>query len=75
MRLLRWLAVPDPGTEPSLATLLGRHRDVGAWVDSAVNDPASGVGERELAEALGRVLAATRSYGLLCSGFAPPTTP
>lgn len=26
VRLLRWLAVPDPDTEPSLATLLGRHK-------------------------------------------------
>ena len=60
VRLLRWLALPDSGTEPSLGGLLDRHRDVDAWVDSAVNDAAVGVGDRELGTALGRVLAATR---------------
>lgn len=60
VRLLRWLSRPAATSDRSLAALLARHRDVDAWVDSAINDAASGVGDRELGEALGAVLRATR---------------
>jgi PglZ domain-containing protein len=44
MRLLRWLATPS-GAEPNIAGLIGRHRNHDAWVDSAVNDAATGVSD------------------------------
>jgi hypothetical protein len=59
VRLVRWLA-HDTAAGPQLAALVDRHRDADAFVDSAVNDAATGVGEPDLGAALESVLAVVR---------------
>ena len=59
VRLARWLAM-DSSTATTFRALLQRQRDADAWVDSAVNDAAAGVGDSELGAGLGAVLAAVR---------------
>lgn len=61
VRLTRWLSRPDVVPDQSMATLVGRHSDVDAWVDSAVNDAARGVGDADLGSALEAVLRPTRA--------------
>lgn len=51
-------AEPGAGT---LHALINRHRDADAWVDSAINDAAPGVGDPDLGAALAAVLATTRA--------------
>lgn len=61
VRLLRWLViapVDDPVTDLAAATQ--RHADIDAWVDSAVNDAAPGVGDADLGSGLAAVLDAVR---------------
>jgi hypothetical protein len=60
-RLARWLAADSSASESTLPALLGRHRDTDAWVDSAVNDAASGTSDPELGAGLAAVLAAVRT--------------
>ncbi|PRY37178.1 PglZ domain-containing protein [Geodermatophilus tzadiensis] len=60
VRLARWLALDSTAAESTLPALHRRHLDVDAWVDSAVNDAAAGVGEPELGAALAAVLAAVQ---------------
>lgn len=55
VRLVRWLARPDPPVD-GLGAMVARHRDDDGWVDAAVNDAAAGVGDPELGSALGAVL-------------------
>ncbi len=57
VRLLRWLSSLSDTEEPDLATLARRQAGVDAWVDSAVNDAATGVDDRAVAAALEHVLA------------------
>jgi hypothetical protein len=59
VRLVRWLALDTTAGAP-LASLVERHRDADAFVDSAVNDATTGVGDPELGSALSAVLAAVR---------------
>lgn len=61
VRLARWLSQPDEEPDPSLAALVGRHCDVDAWVDSAVNDAARGAGDPDLGAALSAILGPTRA--------------
>ena len=61
VRLARWLAGDSVSRDTTLPTLLGRHRDEDAWVDSAVNDAAPGVSDPELGAGLAAVLAAVRT--------------
>lgn len=61
VRLVRWLATPDDPTEPGLRAHLARQADTDAWVDSAVNDAARGVGEADLGAGLAAVLQRTRT--------------
>jgi hypothetical protein len=61
VRLARWLAAPSPTDSTGLPVLLRRHADTDAWVDSAVNDAASGVSDPELGAGLAAMLAATRT--------------
>ena len=61
VRLARWLAADSAARGTTLAALLGRHRDEDAWVDSAVNDAASGVSDPDLGAGLAAVLAAVRA--------------
>ncbi len=61
VRLTRWLSQPDLTEDRSLQALVARHTDVDAWVDSAVNDAARGVGDADLGSALEAVLGLTRS--------------
>jgi hypothetical protein len=56
VRLVRWLSLPAGAAGRTLAALVDRHRDVDAWVDAAVSDAASGVGDADLAGALNAVL-------------------
>jgi hypothetical protein len=60
VRLARWLAVGTGAAKPGLATLIERHRDADAFVDSAVNDAAAGVGEPDLGASMSAVLAVVR---------------
>lgn len=60
VRLARWLSQPDDEPEQTLHALVARHSDIDAWVDSAVNDTARGVGDPGLGSALERVLRPTR---------------
>ncbi|MCZ2839922.1 BREX-2 system phosphatase PglZ [Modestobacter sp. VKM Ac-2985] len=60
VRLTRWLAVDSRGEGHDLAALHRRHLDADAWVDTAVNDAAPGVGDPELGEALAAVLELVR---------------
>lgn len=60
VRLTRWLSQPDDQPDQALQALMARHSDVDAWVDSAVNDTARGVGDPDLGSALERVLRPTR---------------
>jgi len=60
VRLTRWLALDTSTPATSLPALVRRHSDADAWVDSAVNDAAAGVGDPDLGAALGAVLAAVR---------------
>lgn len=60
VRLARWLATPVSAGVSSLIGLIGRHRDADAWVDSAINHAAVGVGDPDLGRALGAVLEAAR---------------
>lgn len=61
VRIARWLAVPSLADSTGLPFLLRRHADQDAWVDSAVNDAASGVSDPELGAGLAAVLAAARA--------------
>jgi PglZ domain len=61
VRLARWLALDTTTSKPTFTALLERHRDVDAWVDSAVNDAATGVGDPGLGAGLSAVLSATRT--------------
>ena len=61
VRLLRWFSLPPAPTGQALEALVARHCDVDAWVDSAVNDAARGVGDPELGVALEAVLRVTRT--------------
>lgn len=61
VRLVRWLAMPADARRATLQVLLDRHRDADAWVDSAINDAAPGVGDPDLGAALAAVLAVTRA--------------
>lgn len=60
VRLARWLSQPDGVPGRSMEALVDRHGDVDAWVDSAVNDAARGVGDEDLGSALEAVLQPTR---------------
>jgi hypothetical protein len=60
VRLARWLSQPDQAPEPGLHALIARHGESDAWVDSAVNDSARGVGDAEMGSALACVLHLTR---------------
>ncbi len=61
VRLVRWLAESSSATGSSLRALLGRHGGSDAWVDSAVNDAASGASDPDLGAGLAAVLAAVRA--------------
>lgn len=61
VRLVRWLSLPPETDDLTLQSLLQRHCDIDAWVDSAVNDAARGVGDPELGAALAAVLQLTRA--------------
>ena len=61
VRLTRWLAGESAAGGTSLATLLNRHRDEDAWVDSAVNDAAPGVSDPDLGAGLAAMLAAAHT--------------
>lgn len=60
VRLTRWLAADVTSPATSLLALQRRYLDADAWVDSAVNDAAPGVGNPELGAALAAVLSAVR---------------
>jgi hypothetical protein len=60
VRLVRWLAVEDTTPAAELTVLQIRHLHEDAWVDSAVNDAAPGVGDIELSVALSAVLLRVR---------------
>lgn len=60
VRLSRWLATPDLGAS-DLAGAAARHRDADGWVDSAINDAASGVADPGLSAGLEAVLTAARA--------------
>jgi hypothetical protein len=61
VRLTRWLAAPSTADNTGLPYLLGRHADIDAWADSAINDAASGVSDPELGAGLAAALAAART--------------
>jgi len=61
VRLARWLASPEDQPGPGLQSLIARHSDSDAWVDSAVNDAARGVGDADLGSALASVLHLART--------------
>ena len=66
VRLARWLAVSSSSgvagsNDSSLAVLISRFCDADAWVDSATNDAATGVGDPEQGAALEAVLDAART--------------
>jgi len=52
VRLTRWLATPAPAVPRAMAELVHRQSAEDAWVDSAVNDAAPGVGDVDLGRAL-----------------------
>ncbi|MDQ7993692.1 MAG: BREX-2 system phosphatase PglZ, partial [Propionicimonas sp.] len=56
IRLLRWLSSLPETENTDLATLARRQASVDAWVDSAINDAATGVDDRAVAAALEHVL-------------------
>lgn len=62
VRLARWLQTSDPASIDTvdLTALVERHAQTDGWVDSAVNDASNGVGETDLGESLGSLLAAVR---------------
>ena len=60
VRLTRWLALDTTAGPTDLPALHRRQLTVDAWVDSAVNDIAPGVGDAELGAALSHVLAEVR---------------
>jgi len=60
VRLLRWLAMPTAIDTTAFQQLVERHRDVDAWVDSAINDVAPGVVDPDLGAGLAAVLALVR---------------
>lgn len=55
LRLARWLALPEQGTDGSFVSLARRQNHRDSWVDSAIQDAARGVPEGELAMALRQV--------------------
>lgn len=61
VRLVRWLSLPVPATPRTFAALVDRQGADDAWVDSAVNDAAAGVGSADLGRALELVLHAARA--------------
>ncbi len=61
VRLSRWLSQSDEPQARTLQALIERHGEVDAWVDSAVNDAARGVGEPDLGVALESVLQPVRA--------------
>ena len=61
VRLARWLSLPVHNAPRTLATLVQRQGADDAWVDSAVNDAAAGVGRADLGRALELVLHAARA--------------
>ncbi|MGH3327218.1 MAG: BREX-2 system phosphatase PglZ, partial [Streptomycetales bacterium] len=61
VRLARWLALPARAVSSSdLGAQVARHRDTDAWVDRAVADAWSGVGDEGLSQGLRAVLGAAR---------------
>ena len=60
VRLVRWLSQDDRPLEAGLWPLVERHGASDAWVDSAVNDAARGVGDADLGSGLACVLHLTR---------------
>jgi len=60
VRLVRWLATSTAVPPFSFAELVHRYSDTEAWVDSAVNDAATGVTDSQLGYALEAVLAVVR---------------
>lgn len=60
VRLTRWLATDSTAAQPELLALHRRQLQADAWVDSAVNDIAPGVGDAELGAVLSHVLAEVR---------------
>lgn len=61
VRLVRWLSRPEPAPPRTMAALVGRQGEDDAWIDSAVNDAAAGVGSADLGRALELVLHAARA--------------
>ena len=61
VRLTRWLARSSTAHGTLLQSLVARHGDEDAWVDSAVNDAAPGVSDPDLGSGLATVLAAVRA--------------
>lgn len=62
VRLTRWMASDAGEPAPAgLAALARRQLEVDGWVDAAVNDAAAGAGDDHLGQALGQVLARTRT--------------
>lgn len=61
VRLVRWLSLPVPAAPRTFAALVDRQGADDAWVDSAVNDAAAGVGSADLGRALELVLHAARA--------------
>jgi hypothetical protein len=59
VRLVRWLSQAQPAPA-DLGGLVDRHNDTDAWVDAAINDAYSGVGEADLGQSLELVLAQCR---------------
>lgn len=60
VRLTRWLSQDHAVPGSRLRAVISRHAEIDAWVDSAVNDAARGVGDPELGSALAAVLHLTR---------------
>lgn len=61
VRLVRWLSCATEPPHRTFAELVQRHGADDAWVDSAVNDAAAGVGDADLGRGLELVLHAVRS--------------
>lgn len=61
VRLARWLSLPVQEAPRTLSALVQRQGSEDAWVDSAVNDAAAGVGSAALGRALEQVLHAARA--------------
>jgi PglZ domain len=60
VRMVRWLALAATPDRPGLEGLVARHREADGWIDSAVNDAATGVSDSDLSSGLAAVLTAVR---------------